>query len=122
MLKRRVTEGQHFHAPYLGTRECVCNEIEWIDENSPKSTPIDKTEDLGMMYIDYIYTEDYTADQRERMLKILEGETGKKQKKTIDFQPRPVVAKVKMENGIVEYPSKYDILENMLEQMEVFWA
>ena len=56
------------------------------------------------------------------MLKIIEGETGKKQKKTIDFQPRPVVAKVKMENGIVEYPSKYDILENMLEQMEVFWA
>lgn len=122
MLKRRVTEGQHFHAPYLGTRECVCNEIEWIDENSPKSTPIDKTEDLGMMYIDYIYTEDYTADQRERMLKIIESETGKKQKKTIDFQPRPVVAKVKMENGIVEYPSKYDILENMLEQMEAFWA
>ena len=122
ILKRRVEKGQHRYSPYLGTRDCVCNEIEWIDENSPKAEPIDKSIDLGMMYVDYLYQEDYTQDERKMMAGFFQKETGKKfDLKESEWQPRPVVARMKMEHGVVEYPSKYDLKDEMLERMSEFF-
>ena len=120
-LKRRVEHGQHYNDVFLGTRECICNDVEWIDETSEKSNPIQVSNDLGMMYIDYVYTEDYTASQRDMMMRIIGKETGKS-KITGEFRPRPVFANVRMTDGVVEYPSKYDILDQMIGQMECFWS
>ena len=122
MLKRRIRKGQYCKSPYLGTRECVCSSVEWIDDaEAEKTNPIDQTGDLGMMYVDYIYNEDYNPEQRARMLKIVSMENGGKSNVDKGFSPRPVSARIGIENGVVRYPSKYDLLDEMLQKMEKFW-
>jgi CRISPR-associated protein Cas5d len=51
MFTRRVEKGQHFHAPYLGTRECAADVFS-ADGAPP---PIDDSRDLGriLWWIDY---------------------------------------------------------------------
>ncbi|MDR2904001.1 MAG: type I-C CRISPR-associated protein Cas5c [Clostridiales bacterium] len=53
MIRRRLTKGQNFHMPYLGTREFPAN-IRLIDgDAAPK--PIDVTRPLGLMFHDMDY-------------------------------------------------------------------
>lgn len=51
MFRRRVEKGQHFHAPYLGVRECAADVLP-ADEAPP---PIDDTRRLGriLWWIEY---------------------------------------------------------------------
>lgn len=51
MFQRRVDKGQHFHAPYLGVRECVAD----VSPAKGAPAPIDDTRPLGriLWWIDY---------------------------------------------------------------------
>lgn len=51
MFRRRVEKGQHFHAPYLGVRECAADVLP-ADDAPP---PISDTRDLGriLWWIDF---------------------------------------------------------------------
>jgi len=50
MFSRRVENGQHFHQPYFGCRECVANVLPPLE--SPKDQTIDLTKELGIMLWD----------------------------------------------------------------------
>jgi CRISPR-associated protein Cas5d len=52
MFKRRLANGQHFSAPYLGCREFVA-EVTPINGNPPE--PVDDTRDLGRILFDIDY-------------------------------------------------------------------
>jgi CRISPR-associated endonuclease/helicase Cas3 len=54
MIKRRLKSGQHFHMPYLGTREFPAN-IRLIENGEQPPTPIDDTRSLGLMLYDIDY-------------------------------------------------------------------
>jgi CRISPR-associated protein Cas5d len=55
MFRRRLSKGQCFHRPYLGTREFAAH-FEPIEENSPDILPIGDTRDLGWMFYDFDYS------------------------------------------------------------------
>jgi CRISPR-associated protein Cas5d len=57
MILRRLRNGQNFHTPYFGTRECPAN-VRLIEEGEDAPTPIDETRDLGLMLYDMKYGED----------------------------------------------------------------
>jgi len=84
MIRRRLTKGQHFHQPYLGTREFPAN-IRIITNDEPGATPINESRSLGLMLydIDYIYE---TNKQGEKVVK--------------DFKPTYFMAE--MVNGIID--------------------
>jgi CRISPR-associated protein Cas5d len=48
MFTRRLEKGQHFHQPYLGCRECVCDVSPPVGDEQP----IELTRDLGLMLWD----------------------------------------------------------------------
>lgn len=52
MFTRRVEQGQAFHQPYLGCRECVADILPPLE--APQ--PVDDTRDLGLMLWDLEYT------------------------------------------------------------------
>jgi len=83
MIRRRLSKGQHFHQPYLGTREFPAN-IRLITDNEPGPPPISETRSLGLMLhdIDYIYE---TNKQGEKVVK--------------EFKPTYFMAE--MVNGII---------------------
>jgi CRISPR-associated protein Cas5d len=56
MFQRRVEKGQHFHAPYLGVRECAAD-VRLSDGAPP---PIDDTRALGRI----VWWIDYRSDGR----------------------------------------------------------
>jgi len=49
MFERRLDRGQHFHQPYLGCREFICD-VSQIEPSTPE--PIPESRDLGMMLWD----------------------------------------------------------------------
>jgi CRISPR-associated protein Cas5d len=51
MLKRRLRNGQNYHAPCLGTREFPAN-IRLIEDGEPAPKPIDENRDFGLMLYD----------------------------------------------------------------------
>ena len=53
-FRRRVASGRCFATPYLGCREFSAA----FGEPEPDDTPIDRTEDLGLMLLDIDYDED----------------------------------------------------------------
>lgn len=61
MFKRRAEKGQHFHQPYLGTREFACH-YEWLDHDAiprcPESLLGEK--DLGYMLHDIDFKDNNT--------------------------------------------------------------
>lgn len=58
MIRRRLAKGQHFHMPYLGTREFPAN-VRLAGEDSAAPTPIDVTRPLGLMLYDIDYKEEF---------------------------------------------------------------
>lgn len=54
MFARRAKKGQCFHRPYLGCREFACD-FRLVEDNTPITPPIDKTNDLGWMLYDMNY-------------------------------------------------------------------
>lgn len=54
MFRRRVNKGQYFHHPYLGCREFEAN-FGWPEDDD---TPIDYSDDLGLMLHDIKYDPD----------------------------------------------------------------
>lgn len=79
MFERRLDRGQHFHQPYLGCREFVCDVLP-VDADAPQ--PIAESRDLGLMLWD------------------------------IDFSPngnRPRFFNARLENGIVDVPSRNEL-------------
>lgn len=59
-MKRRLTSGQCFRTPYLGTRECVCT-VELADELD-KTPPIAVSQDFGLMVYDTYNPHDNSVD------------------------------------------------------------
>ena len=51
MFGRRARKGQCFHRPYLGCREFACD-FRLVDDGADRTSPIDKTEELGWMLYD----------------------------------------------------------------------
>lgn len=51
MFGRRARKGQCFHRPYLGCREFACD-FRLIEKDAAKTTPIEKTDELGWMLYD----------------------------------------------------------------------
>jgi len=51
MFRRRVENGQHFHQPYFGCRECVADVLPATESDKP----IDDTRDLGLMLWDIVH-------------------------------------------------------------------
>jgi CRISPR-associated protein Cas5d len=56
MITRRLSKGQHFQQPYLGTRECVAD----VWPSTENVVPIDESKDLGLM----LYDIDFSSPQR----------------------------------------------------------
>ncbi len=54
MLKRRLRKGQCYSQPYFGCRECTANVRLW---EGGEITPIDESEDLGIMLYDMDYSD-----------------------------------------------------------------
>jgi hypothetical protein len=55
ILRERLTKGQHFRAPYLGTRECLAN----VELASADATPDDNLQlDVGTMAFGIAYLPD----------------------------------------------------------------
>ena len=78
MFSRRVENGQHFHQPYFGCRECIADILPPLDD--PKVHTINMTKDLGIMLWD------------------IEFGTGENRKNT------PMFFSAKIENGIIDVP------------------
>ena len=64
MLRRRLEKGQHYHMPYLGTREFPA-QICLIADGEPPPTPIGESRSLGLMLydIDYIKSTDKKGER-----------------------------------------------------------
>lgn len=78
MFTRRVKNGQHFHQPYFGCRECIAEIFPPIEKPKERSIPISK--ELGIMLWD------------------IEFGTGDKKQNT------PLFFNAKMENGKIKIP------------------
>ena len=78
IFERRVTKGQCFNQPYLGTREFSCNFRLIKDFETNPAAAIDETRELGFMLYDMDFTD----------LK----------------DPKPMFFPAKIENGIVHIP------------------
>lgn len=78
MFTRRVKNGQHFHQPYFGCRECIAEILPPIEKPKERSIPISK--ELGIMLWD------------------IEFGTGDKKQNT------PLFFNAKMENGKIKIP------------------
>ncbi len=63
MFRRRVEKGQHFHQPYLGCREFICDVMPVNDDTPP---PIDDTRNLGLMIWDIDFGFDGKGKPRNR--------------------------------------------------------
>lgn len=79
MFSRRLENGQHFHQPYFGCRECVAEILPPIEK--PKERSISISKELGIMLWD------------------IEFGGGEKQQNT------PLFFNAKLENGKMEIPS-----------------
>jgi len=78
MFTRRVVNGQHFHQPYFGCRECIAEILSPIEKPEERSIPISK--ELGIMLWDI--------------------EFGGEEKR----QNTPLFFNAKLENGKIEIP------------------
>lgn len=87
IIRRRLENGQHFHQPYLGTREFAAN-VRLVTRDEPPTPPIVESRSLGLMFydMDYIYE---TNKQGEQAIK--------------EFKPSYFIAE--MVNGIVDLRS-----------------
>lgn len=80
MFSRRVKNGQHFHQPYFGCRECIAEVHEPLQDPEEHAIPL--TRDLGIMLWD------------------IEFGTGDNRKNT------PMFFDAKIENGKIDVPSQ----------------
>jgi CRISPR-associated protein Cas5d len=78
MFTRRVDNGQHFHQPYFGCRECIAEILPPIEKAKERAIPISK--ELGIMLWD------------------IEFGGGEERQNT------PLFFNAKLENGIMEIP------------------
>lgn len=62
MFERRAAKGQCFNQPYFGTRECVAN-FKLVDNDTHTPEPITTSKDLGIMFYDWDYIDEHTANQ-----------------------------------------------------------
>jgi len=84
MIRRRLENGQNFHAPYLGTREFPAN-IRLVKEGEDMPAVIGETRSLGLMLYDLEYI----------------METGKDAVETVkEFKPTYFIAEMK--NGVID--------------------
>ena len=81
MFERRVSKGQCFNQPYLGTRECTASFRLVSPETDTLASPISECRDLGIM----LYDMDFDADLKN---------------------PPALFYRVKMENGVIIVPPK----------------
>ena len=84
IIRRRLEKGQHFHQPYLGTREFAAK-LRLIPDSEPSPPPIDETRHFGLVFydMDYVYE---TNKQGEQVVK--------------EFKPTYFMAE--MVNGILD--------------------
>lgn len=69
-FRRRIAKGQCYHAPYLGCREFAASFM----EPSGDESPIDLTDDLGLMLFDLDYLPDKSGRGKPRFFRArLEG-------------------------------------------------
>jgi len=66
MIMRRLRKGQHYHAPYLGTREFPAN-IELLENGDIPRSSLSGTRDLGWMLYDMNFSD--PEDIRPRFFK-----------------------------------------------------
>lgn len=66
MIIRRLRKGQHYHTPYLGTREFPAN-IELLDDGDIPKSSLSGTRDLGWMLYDLDFSD--PEDIRPRFFK-----------------------------------------------------
>ncbi|MCL2035186.1 MAG: type I-C CRISPR-associated protein Cas5c [Oscillospiraceae bacterium] len=62
MLRRRLEKGQHYHMPYLGTREFPA-QIQLITEGEMAPVPIEESRSLGLMLYDINFIK--TIDKKD---------------------------------------------------------
>lgn len=95
-FERRARAGQHFHQPYLGTREfpAAC---EWIDQEKPfpesELDDADRNKDLGFMLQDMEFME-----TDEKSGSFIESNRGRR----LVAQPR--FFRAQLQNGVIEIP------------------
>ena len=88
MLRRRLEKGQHYHMPYLGTREFPA-QIRLIADDETPPAPIVESRSLGLM----LYDIDYIKS------------TDKKDKRAIVTAFEPVYFMAEMHGGIIDLRS-----------------
>jgi len=81
MFKRRAEKGQHFHQPYLGTREFACH-YEWLDHDAIPRCPesLIGEKDLGYMLHDIDFKDNNTphffrAEMKDGIINVPDFET-----------------------------------------------
>jgi CRISPR-associated protein Cas5d len=92
MFSRRARQGQCFHHPYFGTRECPVDfRLIEPDEPLPASKlPVEEQDrDLGFM----LYDLDYTPDKKGA---VVDGHTGKR------INPQPTFFRAVMRGGVID--------------------
>jgi CRISPR-associated protein Cas5d len=82
MFSRRLEKGQHFHQPYLGCRECVCDAFPPRGDEQPLAT---LTRDLGLMLWDI----DFAPQNRD---------------KSFTGPNRPIFYHARIEKGVIDVP------------------
>ena len=61
MFNRRVSKGQCWHQPYLGTREFSCEFFPVTEEDENRVAQLNLTYPVGSMLFDLLYDEDRNA-------------------------------------------------------------
>jgi len=84
MLLRRLTGGQNYHTPYLGTREFPAN-IRLIADGDARPSPISDSRSLGLMLYDINYIKEKDKDGQEFV---------------VSFEPMYFMAEMK--NGVID--------------------
>lgn len=93
-FRRRVTKGQCHHQPYLGTREFSA----FFAEPDGTETPIDHTDELGLMLWDMNFISDPEAKQIEFLTHNAEGGTVTKGTANPKFFPARLI------KGVMQVP------------------
>jgi CRISPR-associated protein Cas5d len=95
-IRRRLTRGQNYHTPYLGTREFPAN-IRLVSDENPAPSPIAETRDFGLMLYDIDFVKQPLKDKKGRALF---DESGRAAEEVTEFHPTYFMAK--MVGGVLD--------------------
>ena len=94
-FRRRVDKGKCFNQPYLGTRECSA----FFAKPSGDETPIEHSDDLGLMLFDMQFEEAKKGSLSYRS-------HGSEGAKTVKGNAKPLFFRARLEQGVLHVPQE----------------